>query len=65
MQLVISNHFPNYPVAVYYFSGSQNPENNTPPFPLPNQGSDCFVMYSTSEPSITPYAGTRIMTNGC
>lgn len=62
---VVSNHFPNYPVLVYYFSEAQNPALNTPPFPLPNQGEDCFVMYSVSDVSIAPYAGTRIMTNGC
>lgn len=62
---VTSDHFPNYPVLVYYFTGNLNPEDNSPPFPLPNQGTDCFVMYSVSKPNITPFAGTRIMSNGC
>jgi len=65
MLTVTSDHFPNYPVLVYYFAGNLNPEDNNPPFPLPNQGTDCFVMYSVSKPNITPYAGTRIMSNGC
>lgn len=65
MPFVNSNHFPNYPVLVYYFSGNVNPKDNSPPFPLPNQGADCFVMYSVSDPSIAPYAGTRVITNGC
>lgn len=62
---VVSNHFSNFPVMVYYFSGEVNPKDNSPPFPLPNQGSDCFVMYSVSDPGIAPFAGTRIITNGC
>jgi len=65
MLSVSSDYFPNYPVLVYYFTGNPNPKDNTPPFPLPNQGTDCFVMYSVSTPNITPYAGTRIMSNGC
>lgn len=62
---VKSNYFSNFPVIVFYFSGEPNPGNNTPPFPLPSQGVDCFVMYSVSEPHIRPYAGTRIISNGC
>jgi prepilin-type N-terminal cleavage/methylation domain-containing protein len=62
---VVSNHFTNFPVIVYYFSGEVNPKDNSPPFPLPSQGTDCFVMYSASDPGIAPYAGTRIITNGC
>jgi len=65
MPFVNSNYFLNYPVLVYYFSENQNPKDNSPPFPLPNQGTDCFVMYSVSDPSIAPYAGTRVITNGC
>lgn len=65
MVSVTSNYFTNYPVLVYYFSGAPNPANNIPPFPLPNQGKDCFVMYSTSTDNITPFAGTRIMNNNC
>jgi hypothetical protein len=65
MLTVNSDLFPNYPVLVYYFTGKLSPEGNRHPFPLPNQGTDCFVMYSVSKPNITPYAGTRIMSNGC
>jgi len=41
-------------------------EDNTPAYPTPSQGSDCFAMYSVSIPTQKPfYAGTRTMTNGC
>lgn len=62
---VTSNLFANFPIIVYYFSGETNPQDNSPPFPLPNQGSDCFALYSVSNPGLAPFAGTRIITNGC
>lgn len=58
--------FSNYPIIVYYFTGRQSPADNTPAYPTPSQGSDCFAMYSVSIPTQEPfYAGTRTMTNGC